>query len=349
MNRFEMLTECDEGLCEECKCHHSISKGTRNHGIVSITEYQKLPNNVLQLAHFCDEHNEKYQIFCKKHDCLCCKKCIIETHNGCKELTDLDDITRHIKSSNAFAELELTLSEFAENVKIIITNREDNIASICKQSKNIEKEIQEMRDNINQHLDKVQDAILKELKTKEEEESNKIRRLLKSLIDKEKEITAHQTNISNIKRYASELQTFLALKNIEKDIAADEHYFQSIVKSDSVNQFELSWKINTALQDMLFDIKKFGDVVVTAEQCNIHYQKQKDKQAQMMVPVKHLTIDSLKPTLLQSFDTKLLFVTGCALLPDCRKVLACSSFNMLRVLNPDNLLEFDIRDFDRVF
>lgn len=70
-------SECDEGLCEECKEHHGVSKGTRSHGIESITEYQKLPYNVLQLASSCDKHNEKYMIFCKKHDCPCCKKCVV--------------------------------------------------------------------------------------------------------------------------------------------------------------------------------------------------------------------------------------------------------------------------------
>ena len=28
--------ECDEGLCADCENHHKISRGTRNHGIISI-------------------------------------------------------------------------------------------------------------------------------------------------------------------------------------------------------------------------------------------------------------------------------------------------------------------------
>ncbi|CAG2240316.1 unnamed protein product [Mytilus edulis] len=237
-------SECDEGLCEECKDHHSISKGSRNHDTVSITEYQKLPNKVLQLARSCDRHNEKYVLFCKKHDCPCCKKCVVDSHMECKELTDIDDITRNIKSSNAFADIEQTLSEIAENIKRLRIDREDNLASIGKKSREIEKEVLETRVRINLHLDKVQNAILKDLKTREEEESNKIRQLLKSMTDKEKEITELQTNIGNIKQYASELQTFLALKHIEKDVVAEEKYIQSMVKSDGANQIDLLCKIN---------------------------------------------------------------------------------------------------------
>ncbi|XP_063399118.1 uncharacterized protein LOC134683731 [Mytilus trossulus] len=339
-------SECDEGLCEECNEHHGISKGTRNHGTVCITEYKKLPNKVLQLVLSCDKHNEKYQIFCKKHDCPCCKKCIVETHNDCKDLTDIDDILRDIKSSNAFAEIVLSLSEVAKNFKRLRTNWEENLASLGKKIREIEKAVQETRAKITQHLDKLQDEMLKELKKRENEESNKIRIILKSLMDKEHKITEHQTNIANIKQYASELQAFLALKHIEKEVAANELYIQSMIKSDGANQIEMSWKPNTFL---LSAIKKFGDVVVTENLCKIPILKQKDKQAQMMVTVTPITIDNLKPVLLQSFDAKLRFIAGCTLLPDCRMVFACSAYKMIKILKPDGSPEFEIREFGPVF
>ncbi|XP_071123284.1 uncharacterized protein [Mytilus edulis] len=156
-------SECDEGLCEECKDHHSISKGSRSHDTVTITEHQKLPNELLQLARSCDKYNEKYVLFCKKHDCPCCKKCVVESHMECKELTDIDDVTRNIKSSNAFADIEQTLSEIAENIIRLRIHRDDNLASIGKKSKKIEGEVLETRARINLYLDKLQDTVLKEL------------------------------------------------------------------------------------------------------------------------------------------------------------------------------------------
>lgn len=341
--------ECGEGLCEECKTHHSISKGTRCHVIVSISDYQKLPSKVLQIAQYCDKHNEKYQIYCNKHDCPCCKKCIVESHNDCIELTDIDDITRHIKSSNAFAEIELTLTDVAENINRLRTNREHNLASLGRKSKEFEKEVQETRAKIDKYLDKLQDDILKDLKTREEEESNKIRRLLKELLDKEKQIIEHQADIANLKQYASELQTFLALQHIENDVLADEEYIQSMIKRDGVNQIDLSCKIDKSLHGIISSIQKFGDVTVRADSCNISIQKHKEKQAQMMVTVTPKTIDSLTPTPLQSFDTNLKSVNGCTLLPDCRMMFACSTSQILRMLKIDGSLEFEIRDFGCVF
>ncbi|XP_071123278.1 uncharacterized protein [Mytilus edulis] len=193
------------------------------------------------------------------------------------------------------------------------------------------------------------DTILKDLKTREEEESNKIRQLLKSLNDKEKDITEYQTNIANIKQYASDLLTFLALKHIEKDVAVDEAYIQSVVKNLGANQIDFSCKINPSLQDLISTVQKFGDVVVTADPCNVLILKHKDKQAQMMVAVTPITIDSLNPTLLQTLDTKLTCVTGCSFLPDCRMIFSCAIEQMIRVYKPDGSLDFHIGNLCPVF
>ena len=57
--------ECDEGLCAACENHHKISKGTRNHGIISIENYQKLPSCISEICHHCKDHDMKYQNFVK--------------------------------------------------------------------------------------------------------------------------------------------------------------------------------------------------------------------------------------------------------------------------------------------
>jgi predicted GTPase len=55
------------------------------------------------------------------------------------------------------------------------------------------------------------------------------RELLVSLDEKQKGLTEYHTNIVNIKMYASELQTFLAVNKIEKDVETQDKSLQSIV------------------------------------------------------------------------------------------------------------------------
>jgi hypothetical protein len=74
--------QCEEGLCTECIEHHSLVKLSRNHTTIPIEEYQKLPSYVLEIKEHCNEHDEKFNLFCKEHECPCCRICIVNNHRG---------------------------------------------------------------------------------------------------------------------------------------------------------------------------------------------------------------------------------------------------------------------------
>ncbi|CAC5408741.1 unnamed protein product [Mytilus coruscus] len=317
-------SECDEGLCGECKNHHAVSKASRSHETVSIAEYKKLPTEVLQIAQTCKLHNEKYELFCRKHDCPCCKKCL-KSHNDCKGLTDI--------------------------IEIIKTN--ENLKSLENKKREIEAEIKQTRINVNRHLDKLQDDLIKELMRIEEREKRKIEKLLTTLKKKEKEITEVQENIASIKQHASELQTFLTMKDIEKDIAGEEKFIQSITTSNYTNQVNISCQINKSLQKITASVKKFGEINVSSDPCDFSIQKRKDRQAQIMVAPPTRNIENLTLTLQKRINTKLLDVYGCSLLPDDRMVFSSYSDNTIRVLKSDRSEDFEIKNigltFDVVF
>ncbi|CAC5410388.1 unnamed protein product [Mytilus coruscus] len=341
-------SECDEGLCDDCKEHHSFSKATRNHEIVLIDEYKKLPANILQIAQFCKKHDEKYDLFCRKHDSPCCRKCI-EDHNGCKDLTDIRNMIHNIKSSTAFKEIENTLSETAENIKRVRINREQNLASLAEKGKIVEMEIQQFRNKINDHLDKLQNEIMKEIKTLEEKESSKIRQLLASLKQREKEILEYKVNIENTKRYASNLQSFIAIKQIEKDIFKEEIYIQSISKSEQMHQIDISFRKDTTLQEITATIKTLGEVVMSSSACNISIQKRRNIQAQIILPPHSNNFDNVSLKFKRTIQTHLSKVRGCTFLPDGKMVFSSDSSKQVRVLKPDGSDDFHLNKIGSVW
>ena len=46
--------ECDEGLCSDCENHHKVSKASRNHGVISIENYLKLPSSISEIGNQCE-------------------------------------------------------------------------------------------------------------------------------------------------------------------------------------------------------------------------------------------------------------------------------------------------------
>ncbi|CAC5388390.1 unnamed protein product [Mytilus coruscus] len=93
-------TLCDKGLCLECKKHPTVSTASRNHNTLPISEYQELARDVQQITENCDKHNEKYTIYCKKHESPCCGSCFVEDHIDCRDFSRLKDIIDRTKNQS---------------------------------------------------------------------------------------------------------------------------------------------------------------------------------------------------------------------------------------------------------
>ena len=155
-----------------------------------------------------------------------------------------------------FTEVEYLIKEMIETISKIRQNRYTNSSAVNDQKRIIENEIQELRTKINTHYDKLQEDLTNELTEAEKHVSDETGELLVSLDEKQKELTEYQTNAVNIKKYASDLQTFLALKQIEKDVETQDTCLQSLINSEHLSQTKLSHKIDNRLKTIATCIKK---------------------------------------------------------------------------------------------
>ncbi|CAC5397268.1 unnamed protein product [Mytilus coruscus] len=335
-------TECDEGLCTECQEHHSLSKASRRHTVIPIVEYQKLPTDVLKMSPYCIKHDEKFQIYCRKHECPCCSKCVVESHIVCQDVVNLDDVIQNAKTSNALCEIEETLVEVAENLQKIRQHQQDNLLTFKEKRKGIEKEIKQTRIKINNHLDKLQEDLMKQLSALEGKESSKHFQLL-SLLDKKKqkkEIAECQRNIGNIKQHATDLQMFLSLKKIEENISSEEKFVQALVKDV---EHALSYKINTSIQNVMSNIISFGEVHIESKPRDIVLIKRKAKQAQMMVPTVQLrSIENMKLEIHKTINTKGEYIYGCCMLSDGRMAFSYNFDKTVKVLSDKGSKDFEL-------
>jgi uncharacterized membrane protein YgaE (UPF0421/DUF939 family) len=130
----------------------------------------------------------------------------------------------------------------------------------------VENEIQEMRTKINNHLDKLQENMMKELTEAQTQITDETRELLVSLDEKQNELIEYQTNVVNIRKYASDLQTYLTVKQIEKEVETHETCLQSLVKSHSLHETKLSYKIDNGLKTIATNIHKAYSVSIPTGQ-----------------------------------------------------------------------------------
>ena len=336
--------DCEEGLCAECIEHHSLVKLSRGHTTIPIEEYQKLPSYVLEIKEHCNEHHEMFNLYCKQHECPCCGICMVETHMDCSDVAILENIVKDVKTSDIFNEIEQLINEITEIIGKIRQNRETNGSAVRQQKIIIENEIREVKTKINNHLNKLQEDMMKELTEAEKQVTEETRELMVSLEEKQKELTEYQTNIFNIKKYASNLQTYLAVKKKETDIETHDTCLQSLVNSDSLNQTKLSCKIDTSLKTLATSIQKFGEVIVESKPCELNFVRKKDKQAQMIVPdiSPPISVENIQLNLKRKINIKGRGIRGCTLRPDGRIVFSNLNTNALSFINQDGVELFQI-------
>ncbi|CAG2254181.1 unnamed protein product [Mytilus edulis] len=169
----------------------------------------------------------------------------------------MDDIVKDVKSSNALYEIELMLMGSSRKFRKNCKDRKDNLTTLKDQRRKIENEIQKTRMNINSHFDQIQEKMMKKLNALEEKERKKIEDLLAALEKKKKEINVHKTTLSNVKQYASEYQTYLAIKQMETKITIEERFLETLASSGSLKQICLSLNEDEALKKIY--MSKFLD------------------------------------------------------------------------------------------
>jgi gas vesicle protein len=108
----------------------------------------------------------------------------VEDHKDCKEVTILENITKNVKTSTMFNETEHLIKEMFENIGKIRQNRETNSSSVKEQKRIIENEIHGLRTKVNNHLDKLQENMMKELTEAEKQVTEETEEILASLGEK---------------------------------------------------------------------------------------------------------------------------------------------------------------------
>ena len=236
----------------------------------------------------------------------------------CKNVAIMEEMKKNVKTSSLFNETEHLIKEMIENIGKIRQHSETNSSAVKEQKRIIENEIQELRTKINNHLDRLQENMITELDEAETQVTTETRELLVSLDEKQNKLTEYQTNIVNIKKYASNLQTFIAVKQIEKQVETQDTCLQSLANSDNLNQTKLSYKIDTDLKNITTSIQKFTEVVVKSKPCELVFFRKKHKQAQMMIAELSppMSVENIQLNLKQKINTKGSSIRGCSLLPE---------------------------------
>ncbi|XP_071150336.1 transcription intermediary factor 1-beta-like [Mytilus edulis] len=184
----EYCPQCEEALCGDCRHHHKISKSTKSHQTISLEKYNKLPSFIKQIKHNCQEHDCFLECYCKCHDSLCCKRCLISSHKECKETIFIEDFLTPSSRYHSVAlhNIEKALKDLEINICSALKDRNRNLIELREQKQKISEQIKEKRQEINTRLDNLEDALLEKASAMENEYCLKINKVIAKLEDEKK-------------------------------------------------------------------------------------------------------------------------------------------------------------------
>ncbi|XP_063411428.1 E3 ubiquitin-protein ligase TRIM71-like [Mytilus trossulus] len=332
--------QCEEALCDECRYHHTLLKVTRSHEPIPMSDYKSIPSFISDIQQSCIYHNEQYQQYCVEHALPICFKCIND-HRTCN-VTTLEKIINNVKTSEQFLDLESRLGDLLQNIDQIKKDRNSNLTKIEEIKTRFVKEIRQKKAEINNHLDNLEQQVIKDLEEKECQSFESIQKVLSSVTEKETMVTQCQTNFQSIKQYASDLQTFLGIREIEVKVYENEQYLHTLIEEKNLEQLELVWKEDPVLQSIFGSFKTFGSIEVKTQTSIIEFITAKDKQAQLQVMKTKKTIDGVTLILQKEITINGNEVRGCCMSEegDILFIDYLIADGMLTVFATDNKLKY---------
>ncbi|CAC5422136.1 unnamed protein product [Mytilus coruscus] len=307
-----------------------------------MNDYENLPAFITDIKQYCDIHNEKYVHYCKKHECPICYKCIHD-HTKCTEnILPLENVIKHSKTSQIFHDLNQSISDLETNIKHMRIARENNLAEIADQCKSAVKKIRDFRIKLNHHLDTVVQTLMIELAGTESKCSQQIKDTLKKLNAVELEISNFNTTLQGIKQHASELQVFLATREIEKQVSEIEKSLNAMMENKLFDNLTVSLEIDKKIENILSNVKMFGTLSIETVPANEKLINRKSRQAQIFTNVVR-SFDDIQLRQINTFDIGKKKVTGCTFLPDGRMAFTDYDGKLLLIKKVDGNLDFEIQ------
>lgn len=274
---------CEEALCSACNDHHRLSKLSRDHTTIPYENYKKLPPFILNVQLYCSAHKERYQYICRNHDVPICRDCLVESHKKCQDTPNLDGILGNVKSSTAFENVDSDLVELRKKLLDIIENREENVDKLQEKKNEMKRAVEKRCEKLINHINELKKDMVSRIDTVISEREQDIRNLVGILKTKEKSIKDITDQKDLIKQYASDYQTFIGVKDMEKFAIETTKYIQELTDKKRLHQLTAELQNNGDVEGTILSITSLGHVNTLSCPSGLLIKDQNRYQAQFNV------------------------------------------------------------------
>ncbi|CAG2197230.1 unnamed protein product [Mytilus edulis] len=225
--------ECQDYMCSDCSRPHGVSRLSKRHTTVSIHEFRQIPDYIRSIKHVCIEHDDQFDFFCPTHNQSCCRQCVSLDHKNCKNISLIEKALKTVDQTSRLSKIQQSVHDVIESIQLVRKDRDTYKQNVFEQEKTIQDKIGTIRSMLNDRLDSIEKASLKELSKIVDTEISNTDNSIDALINIEVEVTILSKNINLIKDNATDKQIFLGVLEIESSVGSAKQSLSAFRKTDS--------------------------------------------------------------------------------------------------------------------
>ncbi|CAG2210753.1 TRIM2_3 [Mytilus edulis] len=272
---------CDEGLCSSCSGHHKKFKSTRDHKTIDIQPY-KPPIGSMKTE--CDTHKQQFKWYCPSHLKPCCDECISRSHSKCIGIESLARVVEKTKIEKSKESIDKDINTILLFLNKMADEKTSNIKKGEHQYVRINESIGKIREEINKHLDHLEQKLCKEVNTVWGQEKSKLSGFIFEIDVTKKKLKEMQDDLQTVTEQTSKFQSFLGLHQIGEKVHQCQRYVDEIETNDMAMEVDIQIQQNGEIEKILSDLqslKSFGEVKVSKTEIAIDRETIVNREAQV--------------------------------------------------------------------
>jgi hypothetical protein len=183
-------------------------------------------------------------------------------------------------------------------------------------------DISDMRKSLSDHLGKIEKQTVEVMVSKEQNLQVKLKKVLVVMETKRTDFDNIRQGVNKIKKYASDLQTFIGVNEMTNVVDGEIKKMKGIFNYDLL---KLKLDFSSKLESFVKDVSKFRVVSVTTKHCSTSLVKEAESQTQISQERKPCVTPQLTKKRTVNFQTKVkrrVDIRGCDILPNGKLVFA---------------------------
>lgn len=255
--------DCAEPLCDNCLKYHRRMKISRRHKIEEMDIIKRHPKRILSVPQPCPDHVGKdIELFCADHNTLCCVMCVATEHRRCEKVASIDKLAKQLEEGAVTEELVDKLNSYLEHLGIMKKDRENNIENLSKKKSEILETISNYKENVNILLDKLESTLIEHFQRIHNTEKERLTSEVEWCAAMQSAVENAKTVLLVTNRHCSNSQVFITVQQcIERSIR-----YEDQLAKEQKQRFELldySFEIDSAFEaflQSLISVETFGNV-----------------------------------------------------------------------------------------